>query len=141
MKRVPAGIWWTLCAASWAPTPALSQPIPTRMQFCQRELLGTEGEERKRLLRDCLVRRADSERLVANECRRQAREVRAAPAERLKLQRGCEGRALAVHSSELPRRVVAAPRRAPEADSPAAAAEPALMQTSVTVPAPAQAAP
>lgn len=89
-------------------------PLPTRMQFCQLELQGAEGEDRRPLLRECLLRRADAERLVARSCRRQVREAHAAPAERFRRQRDCEYRALAVHSSDLPHPslAVAAPQAA-----------------------------
>lgn len=77
-------------------------PLPTRMQFCQLEVQGAEGDERRQLLRECLLRRADAERLVLRECRQRVREARVAPADRFRRQRDCEYRALAVHSSELP---------------------------------------
>lgn len=102
MKHVLACLFWAGCLPVWAQSPLFEGPMPTRLQFCQQELRGVEGDERRRLLRECLVRRAGSERLVVHDCRRQVRATRAAPAQRVRMLRDCEYRALAVHSSELP---------------------------------------
>ncbi|WP_137891843.1 hypothetical protein [Ramlibacter sp. 2FC] len=117
-------------ASLWAgaQTALFEGPLPTRMQFCQQELQGAEGEERRQLLRACLVRRADGERLVLRECRQRLREARVAPAERQRWQRDCEYRALAVHSSELPQTTVAAPEPAAQDQAPADAVAPAAPQ-------------
>lgn len=108
-------------AGSWAAAqPALYEgALPTRMQFCQLELQGVEGEERRQLLRECLLRRADAERLVVRDCRRQLREARVAADERFRRQRDCEYRALAVPWSELPQPTlaVAAPQALPASDA------------------------
>ena len=96
-------------------------PLPTRMQFCQLELQGVEGEERRLPLRECLLRRADAERLVLRDCRQRVREARVAPADRLRYQRDCEWRALAVHSSELPQ---PPPLASPQPEAPTETAAP-----------------
>lgn len=125
--------------------PALHEgPLPTRMQFCQLELQGVEGEARRQQLRECLLRRIDAERLVLRDCRQRVREARVPAADRVRWQRDCEWRALAVHSSELPQPpapvAVAVPEPAPPAEAaapdavaPAAAAlpEPAAPVTAV----------
>jgi hypothetical protein len=49
--------------------------IPTRMQFCNAEVTLPDGSERKRVLRECLVRRAEGERLIERECRTQLSAV------------------------------------------------------------------
>lgn len=112
--------------------PALHEgPLPTRMQFCQLELQGVEGEARRQQLRECLLRRTDAERLVLRDCRQRVREARLPAADRVRWQRDCEWRALAVHSSELPQPPAPVQEPAPptetaasEALAPAAAAGP-----------------
>lgn len=104
MKKLVAGLLWAECLSVGAQSPLFEGQMPTRLQLCQQELQGAEGEERKRLLRECLMRRTEAEQLVARDCRRQVRKVPGAPADRLRMQRDCEYRALGVHSSELPRR-------------------------------------
>lgn len=100
--------WATGWAAAQGATPAASalvqadELLPTRMVLCQREMAGTSGD-RKAQLRTCLARRLEGERLVERHCRRQVESVRGA-SERLAAQRACERQALAVPSSELPRR-------------------------------------
>ncbi len=105
---------------------------PTRMEYCQRDLGGLQGDARKRALSECLVRRLEGERLVARECRRQVREVPAAANQQWQLQRECEHRALSAPTTELPQRPPAAPREVAdatfkpvEATAPSALAAPA----------------
>lgn len=88
---------------------------PTRMEYCQRDLGGLQGDARKRALSECLVRRLEGERLVARECRRQVREVPAAANQQWQLQRECETRALSVPTPELPQRPAAASREVADA--------------------------
>lgn len=131
MKQLLAALLWAGSLPLWAQSPLFEGPMPTRLQFCQQELQGAEGEERKRLLRECLVRRAEAERLVARDCRRQAREVPGAPADKARWQRDCEYRALAVHSSELPQRPEPVANPVQEATADAGAEAPAAAAVSV----------
>lgn len=107
-KPALAGLLALAGLAAQAQPTVYEGPLPTRMQFCQAELQGVEGEERRRQLRECLLRRADAERLVVRDCRQRVREARVAPADRFRFQRDCEYRAFAVHSSELPQPPLAA---------------------------------
>ncbi len=129
---------WTAFGLIWAsgltvaygapPTPSAPAPVlvhadevlPTRMVLCQREV-GASARDRKGKIRACLARRLEGERLVERTCRHQAGSVSGAAA-RLQAQRDCERQALAVPSSELPKRP--APKPKPKV-SPAADAAPA----------------
>ncbi|MEO8250133.1 MAG: hypothetical protein ABI589_12260 [Burkholderiales bacterium] len=77
---------------------------PTRMQVCQNEVQGADGERRKSQLRECLSRRAEGEQAVAADCQRQLRLGPRRSAAQERQLRDCEARALAVPSSQLPRR-------------------------------------
>lgn len=104
---------------------------PTRMQICQKEVQSAPGEQqRKSQLRECLSRRAEGERAIAADCQRQLRLGPRRSAAQERQLRDCEARALAVPSSQLPRRAPpptetrplsapAAPAAAPRARPPA----------------------
>ncbi|HPK30969.1 MAG: hypothetical protein KDF67_03690 [Ottowia sp.] len=81
---------------------------PTRLMHCQREVAGAKGD-RAQLLRACLNRRLEGERIVARDCQREAGAVAGALA-RHRAQQACERRALAVPSQELPKRPPPPPR-------------------------------
>jgi len=135
--KFSAAAWLSaLAAAAWAQTASPTAPLPTRLQFCQMELQGFEGDERKSLLRACLLRRAGGERLVTQACRREVNEERGPAADRARRQRDCESRALAVPSSELPQRAVAS-----GATGSAAGASAAVDQEPGTAPVPADVPP
>ena len=106
----------TACAQGAAVLPTGSEEIrSTRFVMCQREVGGQSGD-RQALLRKCLARRREGERMVERDCRRQVGAVRGVAA-RQQAQLDCERRALAVPSSELP-------RRPPPPPKPEASAEP-----------------
>ena len=108
----PSLLWAS--TAAWAQPAAgavlvrADEPLPTRFVLCQREVGGQEGD-RQKLLRACLARRLEGERIVERNCRRQAGSVGGAAA-RQQAQRDCERLALAVPANELPK----APPRAPK---------------------------
>jgi hypothetical protein len=104
------------CVSAWAQTPWQ----PTRMQLCASEIGALEGAERKRLLRECLVIRADAERLIERDCRQQIRASAVAPSneDRHELQKQCVAKALAVNYAELPRRPPSVPKATPESAAP-----------------------
>ncbi|MFT4193246.1 hypothetical protein, partial [Ottowia sp.] len=114
---VPGLLWAS--GAAWPQQPAgaplvqAGEPLPTRFVLCQREIAGQAGE-RQPLLRACLARRLEGERIVERNCRRQAASV-AGGAARHQAQRDCLRQALAVPSGELPKAPPPAPRPAPEA--------------------------
>jgi hypothetical protein len=87
---------------------APDEPLPTRFVLCHREVQGMAGE-RQALMRTCLARRLEGERLVERQCRGQVAGVRGVAA-RQTAQRACERDALAVVSTELPRRPPRPPR-------------------------------
>jgi hypothetical protein len=62
-------------SASAPASPQTPVLIPTRMQFCNVEVTLPDGSERKRVMRECLVRRAEGERLLERECRSQLSSV------------------------------------------------------------------
>ncbi|MFV0679879.1 hypothetical protein [Ottowia sp.] len=78
------------------------EPLPARMVLCQREVSDQSGQ-RKKLLRACLVRRLNGERVVERQCRRQTSSVKGLTA-RHQARRDCEQLALAVPSTQLPDR-------------------------------------
>lgn len=110
------------CAAmaqTAAPAPALVQPgeaLPTRFGMCQREVRHLQGD-RRQLMRRCLARRLEGERIVERDCRRQAGQAGAGAA-RQQAQRECVRQALAMRSDELPK------RPPPPRAAPAVAADP-----------------
>ena len=109
---------WTRVAA--AAHDSATAHAPTRLQLCQQEVGEQSGEPRKRALRDCLTRRNQGEAGIAADCRRQLRIGTHPSAVQQQQLRGCEARALAVPSQQLPRRAV--PRAAPVSSSSPAAA-------------------
>jgi hypothetical protein len=113
--------------------PAAAQFEPTRMQMCSTELGATSGDERKKLLSECLRRRLEGEKIVERSCKRQVREMAVdAGSTKEELQKQCVSRALQVGYAELPRRPPPAPKPV----------ESAVMATSFSTDAPpAQAAP
>ena len=133
MKQwVACGLCGVLGAGVQAAAPVLVYPdelLPPRMVLCQREL-GPAAQNRQRQLRTCLARRLEGERVIERQCRRQAAGVSGGVGARSQAQRACERQALAVPSSELPRRPPPPPR-------PAAAPEPAPVATQAPVPQPA----
>ena len=108
-------------SASWAQsaeTPSLvlqGEPLPPRFVLCQREVSSGAGE-RAGLMRTCLARRLEGERVVQRDCRRQVSGAKGVHA-RQAAQLACERQALSVVSTELPRASAPAPR-------PVLAAEP-----------------
>jgi hypothetical protein len=84
---------------------------PTRMQRCQVEISGMQGPARTRMLRECLIDRAEGERLIARDCARQFRSLPAGQSvEKSVFQKQCVTSALSVAHKELPRRKPAAPK-------------------------------
>ena len=122
-------------AAPVAPaTPSLiapGEPLPPRFVLCQREVSTLQGE-RKALMRTCLARRLEGERVVQRDCKRQVSSVKGVPARQSALH-DCERQALAVASSELPRGAPPAPRPTPSAVAEARRAPPAVVPVT-TVP-------
>lgn len=126
--------WWAVLGLVWvggagaqsAPgAPPLVHPdelLPTRMVLCQREVTAIESDRKDRL-RACLARRLEGERLIERNCKRQAGSVSGVAA-RAQAQRDCERQALAVPSTELPRRPPPPPKPAPDAAQGRAAAAP-----------------
>lgn len=104
--RALAALLWVSCSAmAQAPAPTLMYPgesFPTRFTLCQREVHGMKGDH-KQLLRRCLNRRLEGERLVERNCRRQTGGVSGVAARQL-AQRDCVQTALAVPSDKLPKR-------------------------------------
>ena len=103
MNKFAGSLIWAASTAALAQA-VPSSPLPTRMQFCQQELQGVEGDERRKQLRECLLRRADAEKTVSRDCRRQVGEVPGSAAEKAQLLRSCELRALSVPYASLPKR-------------------------------------
>lgn len=112
-----AAAWAQGTAAPATPSsPSLIAPgerLPPRFVLCQREVAAQEGE-RKALMRNCLARRLEGERVVQRDCKRQVSGVKGVQARQSALL-DCERQALAVASSELPRGAPPAPRPAPPA--------------------------
>ena len=110
---MPSLLW--VGASVWAQAPVAAtlvhpdEAFPSRLALCQRELGATPSGDRQRLLRACLSRRLEGERIVERSCRRQASGVSGAN-ERLQAQRSCERQALAVVSADLPKAPPPAPR-------------------------------
>lgn len=92
---------------------------PTRMQRCQVEISGLEGRPRTLALRECLINRAEGERLIARDCARQYRSLPTgqAAADRNAFQKQCVAGALSVAHKELPKRKPAAPKITADADA------------------------
>ena len=128
------GLLWAGSAA-WSQQPASAplvyegEPLPVRFSLCQREIAGLAGE-RPRLLRTCLARRLEGERIVERTCRRQAGAVTGAAA-RHQAQRDCLRQALAVPSGQLPK----APPPAPRPVAPEASGAPAPAPAARSLPA------
>jgi hypothetical protein len=109
---------WVACAAlAWLPTWAQQAPVvavpsgPTRMQRCQTEMAGVEGPTRTRKLRECLIGRAEGERLITRDCNRQFRSLPAGHgADKVAFQKQCVAAGLQVSHDKLPRRKPPAPR-------------------------------
>ena len=122
---MPSLLW--AGTAVWAQAPAsgalvrADEALPSRLALCQRELGSTKSEDRQRLLRACLLRRLEGERIVERSCRRQVAGA-GAGAERQQAQRACERQALAVSSAELPKPPPPAPRPVPALNSDGAGA-------------------
>ncbi len=98
-----------LSLPAWAQTPdAAPAATPhqlTRMQRCQQELIGVEGAERVRSLRECLINRAEGERLVARDCSRQYRSLPAGQAkDKTAFQKQCVATGLQAAHKDLPGR-------------------------------------
>ena len=137
MKPWSAGFLSLLLSPGWALAAAPASGLghtPTRLQLCQQEVQDAAGEQRKRMLRNCLVRRNEGEAGVAAQCRQQLRigtGSKRTPAQTRQL-RDCESGALAVPSHQLPRRPAPAPALLPSAPrpTPPAAAQPAPRQSS-----------
>ncbi len=85
---------------------------PTRMQRCQIEISGLDGRARTLALRECLINRAEGERLIARDCARQYRNLPTgqAAADKNAFQKQCVAGALNVAHKELPKRKPAAPK-------------------------------
>ena len=104
-------------SASWAQsaeTPSLvlqGEPLPPRFVLCQREVSSGAGE-RAGLMRTCLARRLEGERVVQRDCKRQVGAVKGVQA-RQSAMLVCERQALSVASHHLPRGAAPAPRPAP----------------------------
>lgn len=115
---MPSLLWASSAAwsqpAAGVPLVRADEPLPQRFTLCQRELAG-QTAERQRLLRACLARRLEGERIVERNCRRQVGGVSGASA-RLQAQRDCERQALAVVSTELPKAPPPTPRPLPALD-------------------------
>jgi psiF repeat len=121
-----------LSGAFLGAAPAAAQFEPTRMQMCSTELDATSGDERKKLLSDCLRRRLEGEKIVERDCKRQVRDTAGdAGTTKEALQKQCVSRALQVGYTELPRRPPPAPKPA----------DTTVMATSLGADAPAKAAP
>lgn len=101
-------------AAALAAAAAPPGHPPTRMQICQKEVEPAEGEQRKSRLRDCLSRRAEGEQAIAADCQHQLRLGPRRSAAQERQLRDCEARALAVPSSQLPRRPPPPPEARPQ---------------------------
>jgi hypothetical protein len=90
----------------------------TRMQRCQSEIVGMQGAERSRNLRECLINRAEGERLIARDCSRQYRSLPASPAtDKTTFQKQCIATGLQASHKELPRRKAAEPAQYTNAPS------------------------
>jgi hypothetical protein len=91
---------WAQTAAS---TPASTGHGLTRMQHCQVEIETLQGAERQRTLRECLVQRTESERIVTRNCTRQMRDLPAGTdVDKTALHKKCVETALHVRRTELP---------------------------------------
>ncbi|MFT3778645.1 MAG: hypothetical protein QM772_10315 [Ottowia sp.] len=130
---VPSLLW--VGGAAWSQQPVSAplvyadEPLPTRFVLCQREIAGQAGE-RQLLLRACLARRLEGERIAERNCRRQAAGV-AGGAARHQAQRDCLRQALALPSGELPK----APPPAPRPVVPEASGAPAPAPAARSLPA------
>jgi hypothetical protein len=101
-----------LCLPAWAQTPDAAPAATagashslTRMQRCQQELMGVEGAERVRSLRECLINRAEGERLIARDCSRQYRSLPAGQAkDKTAFQKQCVATGLQAAHKDLPGR-------------------------------------
>jgi hypothetical protein len=99
------GSMWLATAAA----PAAAQSSPSKMQRCQAELAGVQGNERKLQLRQCLVARTEGERLITRDCAKQLRELPPEPAvDKALMQKKCVANALNVGYAQLPKRTVVA---------------------------------
>jgi hypothetical protein len=115
------------CSGVWAQMAAPATPLlhsgPTRMQRCQAEIAGVDTKERARKLRECLIGRAEGERLIARDCSRQFRSLPAGSAvDKAVFQKQCVAAGLQVSHDKLPRRKAPAPKleAGSSADKPAA---------------------
>jgi hypothetical protein len=92
-------------STAWQANPAAAQSSPSKMQRCQTELAGVQGNERKLQLRQCLVSRTEGERLITRDCAKQLRELPVDPAvDKAVLQKKCVVNALNVAHDQLPKR-------------------------------------
>lgn len=89
--------------------PAAAQSSPSKMQRCQAELAGVQGNDRKLQLRQCLVSRTEGERLITRDCAKQLRELPPDPAvDKALMQKKCVANALNVGYAQLPKRAMVA---------------------------------
>ena len=112
------GASWAQAAQPGSAGPSVAtvaEPLPPRFVRCQREVAAQAGD-RQSLMRTCLARRLEGERVVQRDCKRQVSGAKGVHA-RQAAQLACERQALSVVSTELPRASAPAPR-------PVLAAEP-----------------
>ena len=100
LLAILGSIWLATAAAA-----AAAQSNPSKMQRCQAELAGVQGNERKLQLRQCLVNRTEGERLASRDCAKQLRELPPDPAaDKALMQKKCVATALSVAHAQLPKR-------------------------------------
>lgn len=139
-----AGLWVCATAAAFAQTATVSvtaapaantAATPTRMQRCQSEIASLEGATRKRVLRECLVGRAEGERLIGRDCSRQYRSLPAGQSiDKATYIKQCSAGALNVGHKELPKSKSAAPpASASSGATPKAPSKPASAPAAKTV--------
>lgn len=127
--RFVLALLWASCGAlAQTPAPVLVHPgeaMPTRLTLCQREIRGMKGA-REPLMRRCLSRRLEGERIIERNCRRRVARIGGAVAQQ-QAQRECVQQALMVRSDELPKRPPPPPPVAPAAAVDAGQAIPAAV--------------
>jgi hypothetical protein len=146
------GLWIFAVSPAWAKTATMATPAaapiaapatgagaaPTRMQRCQSEIASLEGATRKRVLRECLVGRAEGERLIGRDCSRQYRSLPAGQSiDKATYIKQCSAGALNVGHKQLPKSKPAAPpASASSGASPKAPSKPASASESKLAPKP-----